>query len=227
MSSITPRGACLVNTYGSRAVASTWKMDLESSARIDRLVEWCKANRACLDEGGEIDAKKLSESLQAKGVKGIYSYWQGMLAKADDRSFGAKKAREVEQALGIKPLLLEGGEGGWPFTDELGDAVARLSIDDLWHAEVSLRAHLKLPIPAKPPGGIRLTSGDAQAEDRRVDAPAQIYLLLPKEKHRENAQVARLRGPCVKDSAFWCRHSEQESAFGDLPTSCGRAYSRG
>lgn len=120
-------------------------MDQESSDRIDRLVKWCKANRVCLGEDGEVDSVKLSAALVPKGVAGIYSYWQGMLTKKKDRSFGAKKAREVETALGITPLYLEGGDVGWPFSVALRSKLQMLQPEDLRRAENVLRVHLDMP----------------------------------------------------------------------------------
>lgn len=149
MGSITPQGVSNVNTFGCNSAVFTANMDQESSDRIDRLVKWCKTNRVCLDEVGELDAATLSKTLIAKEVKGGYSYWRGMLAKAEDRSFAARKAREVETALGITPLYLEGGDVGWPFSVALRSKLQMLQPEDLRRAENVLRVHLDMP--ALPP----------------------------------------------------------------------------
>ena len=72
------------------------EMDQEAKDRVDRLVAYCKRKlRRLLDERGEVDARLLSEE---EGMVGGYSYWRGVLSKAD-RSFAARKARDVEAAL--------------------------------------------------------------------------------------------------------------------------------
>lgn len=75
-------------------------------------------------------------------------------------SFGPQIARDLEEGSNgeLAPLELDGVEVAgavfldWPFSEELGRAVAKLSRDDLWFAELALRAVLKLPVPSQPPG---------------------------------------------------------------------------
>jgi hypothetical protein len=128
-------------------------MNAVGQARIDRFVDWLRTNIPHLVSEGQVDARLFVAEAVKRDLKGDYSYWQGQFTKQKGRSFGAKKAREVEDAFNMRPHSLEGAAFEWPFTEQLGAAVSKLSRDDLWHAEVSLRAHLKLPIPEKPPGG--------------------------------------------------------------------------
>lgn len=84
-------------------------MDAEAQARVERLVEWCKKYRvATTPDGSEFLPKAFAVKMAEAGVKGRDTYWMGVVGKAD-RSFGAKKAREVEQALRMPPFYLDGG----------------------------------------------------------------------------------------------------------------------
>lgn len=105
---ITPHGVAQVNTVRCSSVMSTRAMDEEGQARIDRLIQWCLDHGLATSENGKrVVPKAFADLMAAKEVKGRDSYWMGVLDKAG-RSFGAKKAREVEQALQMPPFFLDG-----------------------------------------------------------------------------------------------------------------------
>lgn len=108
-------------------------MDDEAKARISRLKTYCKRKGLCLDESGEVGAKELSSALQEKQVKGSYPYCRDILAM-QHRSFGAAKAREIERALGITYLYLDGG-ADWPFTGVDVEKVQSLTYGNLMRLE--------------------------------------------------------------------------------------------
>lgn len=89
-------------------------MDEEGQARVDRLVEWCKSHRiATTEDGQSVVPKAFADKMEALGVKGRDTYWMGILAKSG-RSFGPKKAREIEPKLGMPDFYLEGGSSPAP-----------------------------------------------------------------------------------------------------------------
>lgn len=105
---ITPHGVAKVNTVRCSPLMSTRAMDEEGQARIDRLIQWCLDHGLATSENGKrVVPKAFADLMASKEVKGRDSYWMGVLDKAG-RSFGAKKAREVEQALQMPPFFLDG-----------------------------------------------------------------------------------------------------------------------
>lgn len=64
-------------------------------------------------------------------------------------SFGAKIAREIEDAMNLPGGYLDGlGIADWPFSPELLAKVLALDEDGLWFAENALRSHFHIdPLP--------------------------------------------------------------------------------
>lgn len=86
-------------------------MDESAIKRVDRLEAWIKAHRAdlCNSQG------KISPSAMARvdTLNANASYWSDIFRRAETKSFAASVARDVEAALEIPHLHLEGS--GWPF----------------------------------------------------------------------------------------------------------------
>jgi hypothetical protein len=85
-------------------------MQQDAKDRIDLLVSWVKTNRPDLCKDGSPDAALLASETGKKS-----SYWYDLLRKQEGRSFAAKSARAIEDALRIPYLYLEGS--GWPFEE--------------------------------------------------------------------------------------------------------------
>ena len=86
-------------------------MDAPTLKRIDLLEQWIRTHRKDLIG----TTGKISSSAMAKvdGLNSNASYWSDVFRRATTRSFAASSARDVEAALGMPHLLLEGS--GWPF----------------------------------------------------------------------------------------------------------------
>lgn len=86
------------------------RMDEQGQARVDRLMKWCIDHRIATSEDGKtIVPKAFAEKMLTLGLPGRDSYWMGILAKQDNRSFGPRKARAVEKVLKIPAFYLDGG----------------------------------------------------------------------------------------------------------------------
>lgn len=89
---------------------STYGMDKESAARVDRLIDWCKKNKVALAaDQTKVEPKTFAVLMAKQDVKGRDTYWMDILRKEDGKSFGSKKARQVEVALDMPPFYLDGG----------------------------------------------------------------------------------------------------------------------
>lgn len=76
------------------------RMDEQGQARVDRLMKWCIDHRIATSEDGKtIVPKAFAEKMLTLGLPGRDSYWMGILAKQDNRSFGPRKARAVAREL--------------------------------------------------------------------------------------------------------------------------------
>jgi len=86
------------------------ELDETARARIERLVKWVKLHRKDLcDADGEPSSTKLAAESHRRP-----SYWSDVL-RLRKPSFGARAARDAEDAFGIPPLHLDGA--GWPFEE--------------------------------------------------------------------------------------------------------------
>lgn len=110
-------------------------MDEIAKSRVDRLVAALKRRRLCLGRDGFVHPKLLSDSLLDAGIKGSYTYCRDVLAK-QHKSFAGAKAREIESALGLPHLLLDGA-ADWPFRVLTPDGWYR--VDDSLRTEIEQR----------------------------------------------------------------------------------------
>lgn len=115
-------------------------MDDDTRARVRRLIDWIKiANKDMLDDNGRPSPARLAEVLGGK-----QSYWSDVVRIHDGnstKSFGAKKAREVEAILEMPHLHLDGA--GWPFLDVSAERFFRLSPHRRGRVEQALLDALK------------------------------------------------------------------------------------
>lgn len=128
------------------------------------MVDFSEARRANLNaycvRKGWVSQKNPSQGSPSKLVEVLgrsSSFWSDRLSGT--REIGEDVARDIEEKLLLAKYALDGGEAdpaAWPLSDDLLRKLRQLSVEDLWHAENSLRAHLKLdPLP-------RSSGGDGQ-----------------------------------------------------------------
>jgi hypothetical protein len=160
----------LVSTpFDVKIQAHSENMDEIAKLRVDRLVAALKRRKLCLGEDGEVQPRLLSEALINAGVKGSYPYCRDILAK-ENRSFAGAKAREIESALGLPALCLDGA-ADWPF---------RVLTPAQWAA---LNEKLKEEIEQRLLGASLMQSSGgnptiqpSENRDSRIKATATVYL---------------------------------------------------
>lgn len=105
-------------------------MDDEAKARVDRLIAWCVERKiATSPDGKSFMPRAFAAYAKNKLLAGNEAYWLGILGKAD-RSFAAKKARLVEEALKMPLFYLDGGD--------MSRSSAVMKITDLDAQEIEL-----------------------------------------------------------------------------------------
>lgn len=120
MGPITPFGdvACQHQTVMAECFISG--MNEAANFRVERLERWIRKHRKDLlaEDGEAVSSVKLSAVTSKQP-----SYWSDVLRGR--KSFGDKAAREVETALSMPQLHLEGAT--WPFDEVDQDRFERLS----------------------------------------------------------------------------------------------------
>lgn len=111
-------------------------MSATSESRLQHLVAWLRAHRRdAINEHGE---PRLDWLVDRTGKS--MAYWSDVMRiPRSGKSFCARAARSVEQALGMPDLCLEGAGSDWPFDAVERERFERLTPRQKGRVEEALR----------------------------------------------------------------------------------------